>query len=234
MKVGIFLSGVGSNARAILEGAGKKYTVSFLFSDNINSSAAALGTEFNIPVILLSIESFFKHCNLFMKDINHRRTYDTKIFEMIKSYKVDCIALAGYKWIVTDYIWSNYITFNVHPGDLLKENKGKRIFAGNSAIRKAIMNKEKYVRSTVHTVNGGIDTGRILLQSAPISLMYPEGWENTPIPELEKLNRQRIKLWGDHVIYPLALNLWADGVFEKDYIFRLENNGEVQEDNDNN
>lgn len=234
MKVGIFLSGVGSNARAILEGAGKNYSVEFLFSDNINSSAAALGAEFNVPVILLSIESFFKHCSLSIADIYHRKAYDSKIIKAIQPYKVDCIALAGYQWIVTSFIWNNYITFNVHPGDLLKENKGERIYTGNGAIRKAIINEEEYVRSTVHIVNGGIDTGRILLQSAPISLMYPEGWENTPLPELEKLNRQRIKLWGDHVIYPLALNLWADGVFEKDYIFRLENNGEVQEDNDNN
>lgn len=234
MKVGIFLSGKGSNARAILEEAGNKYTVEFLFSDNVNSSATTLGTEFNIPVILLSIESFFKYNNLNLDCTLHRTRYFEEVFKVISPYRVDCIALAGFKWVITDIIWNNYPTLNVHPADLLKvDEDGKRIYVGNNTIRRAIINEEKYVRSTIHLVNGGIDTGQILLQSVPISLIYPDGWKTMPISELIELNRERIKLWGDHIIYPMALNMWAEGMFDKDFIFKLEYNGEGAK-NDNN
>jgi hypothetical protein len=91
--------------------------------------------------------------------------------KILTDFGVDCVALAGYDWIVTTQICNTFIpTLNVHPGDLRKRRPdGKPRYDGLAWVpsAKAILAGDGEVRTSVHVVTEGLDEGGVLAVSDP-------------------------------------------------------------------
>lgn len=96
-----------------------------------------------------------------------RKTYrdelSKKIYEVVKN-RADFIVLAGFLSILEGEILKEYKDriINLHPS-LLPKFGGKGMY-GDNVHRAVLENREKQTGCTVHFVDEGVDTGRIILQ----------------------------------------------------------------------
>jgi len=242
------MSGSGTNVRRIIEHQKKlelekgksPYEVVLIFTDNPESNAERIAKEYRIPFLLNDIKKFYGNRSL--KDMKVREEYDRKTLELIKPFKIDLIALAGYAWVLTKPLVSNYLIVNVHPADLsVKDENGKRKYIGLHHIpaMKAILAGEKFLHSSTHLVTENLDAGEILLISKPLEVKLPEGvsLEDLKKPEnrelLEKIaeeHQNRLKEVGDWKIFPLTLQWIAEGRFEMDENRKIYFDGELVKD----
>ena len=184
MKVAIFTSGYGFNAKKLIErfiylrdNGGSPYEPVVVFSDNPNSNAEKIATQdyksqgIVLPFEHNSIIEFCEENGEGLKDEKVRAIYDRVQRDMLKKYNVNAVALAGYDWIVSSAIYDEFLTINVHPGDLrVKNEDGDRAYTGLGwvPIAKAILKGEKNVRASTHLVRSPlIDRGSLLAISAP-------------------------------------------------------------------
>ena len=206
MKLAIFISGSGTNAQRIIDkyiDDRDKGVVAFepilMFTDNPESRARHLAKEQykDKGVELLyfpnSIQDFYRsvHCKD-MRNMEARALYDLKQQSLLTDLGIDTVALAGYEWLVTEAIFNNFTTLNVHPGDKRLKFPGTNLpmlgGLGWVPSAKAIYIGENQVRSTVFLVDEGLDTGANLSISAPQQLH--EDILGMPLED-------RIKLLGD-------------------------------------
>ena len=88
-----------------------------------------------------------------------RLKHEDLVHEQLEKYNTELIALAGYMRIFTPVFvekWKGRL-INIHPSLLPK-------FKGKDAVKKALESKIKTSGCTVHFVDEGIDTGKIIDQ----------------------------------------------------------------------
>ena len=84
--------------------------------------------------------------------------------EIISKKKVDFIILAGFlKILPKEFVENSVPILNIHPS-LLPKYGGKGCH-GLNVHNMVLKSKDEYSGATVHLVDSGIDTGKILLQS---------------------------------------------------------------------
>ena len=136
MNLAVFISGTGTNLKALIDAQNTKY-----FTSQINivvSNKNAKGLEY--------ARSNNIRC-LISKD-------DDEI--------IDLIVLAGYLVKVSKKILDEFTVINIHPS-LLPKYGGKGFYGMN--VHNAVFNnKEKISGVTVHYVNENLDDGDIILQ----------------------------------------------------------------------
>ncbi len=188
MRLAIFMSGSGTNAKRIIEKYitdRDRHNVSFepvlIFTDNPKSAAFRIATQdYEKDGVVLSfstsdIGTFYdkQPNNPSLNDKVVRALYDQEQVEMLRETGVDAIALAGYDWVVTSAICDHFLTVNVHPGDLrVIDATGKRKFTGLGWVpsAKAILAGKKNLHSSLHQVTSGLDAGPLLYVSSPVEL----------------------------------------------------------------
>lgn len=152
MKIAVFVSGRGSNLKAILESPDLKNIVSVeaVLSDKPDCKAFDIAEQFNI-------KSFSVGEGEGKIEVN-------QLPALLIELKIDMIVLAGYlKLIPVDLItnFENRI-INIHPA-LLPSFGGKGMYGIN--VHKAVFNSSAKVSgATVHMVDNSYDTGRIIAQ----------------------------------------------------------------------
>ena len=75
----------------------------------------------------------------------------------IEELSPDLVCLAGFMRILPQYITNKFQIMNIHPSLLPR-------FSGLHAQKQALESKVKYSGCTVHMVDGGVDTGKIIVQ----------------------------------------------------------------------
>ncbi len=185
MRLAIFMSGTGSNAKRIIEkylGQRHEGIITFepalIFTDNPESNAHKIAkidykdNGFEIPLVVNPIKEFYEKqgCDN-IRDFEVREKYDRTQLKLLEDHRIDAIALAGYDWVITSVICDNILTTNVHPGNLRKTFPGqkKRMYTGLGWVpsAKAILNSEDKVYTSVHLVTSQLDGGPSLAVSAP-------------------------------------------------------------------
>ena len=154
----ILASGRGSNAANLVDFAGKgpcreKLTIACLISDNPRALVLERGEEWGLPL----------HC-IAGKGMD-RREHEKKVLELLRSYDVEWVFLAGYRRILTGEFLSAFSgkgpevsrVVNIHPS-LLPE------FPGLNAYERAFEAGVAFSGVTVHLVDEGVDTGPIICQ----------------------------------------------------------------------
>ncbi len=118
-----------------------------------------------------------------------RQKFDTELINILSNYKFDYIILAGYMRILSDIFVKKYSgkVINIHPADT-------NLHQGLHAYEWAFNNKMKETKITVHYVNEGVDTGKIIAQK-PVDLQGCKTLE-----EVEKRG-----LATEHQFYPETL-----------------------------
>src|SRR3989338_1288076 len=183
MKIIGLMSGSGSNLRKIIEqelslkkeNGYSPYHVVAIFSDNYESKALMVGKDYDLPVIVRDIKSFYAVRGKSRKDLIVRQEYDSESVKALAAYDAKIAAYAGYMSIVTKPLIDAFIGLNVHPADLsILNSDGTRKYVGYNAIYDAIINGEKTISSTVHLINYGVDLGPMLMRSSPLEIDYTE------------------------------------------------------------
>ncbi|MCH5161572.1 MAG: phosphoribosylglycinamide formyltransferase [Clostridiales bacterium] len=99
-----------------------------------------------------------------LNDYDDAVARDMAVCDILDSYNVDLVVLAGYLGIVTSALLDKYAgrIINIHPA-LLPKYGGKGMYGLN--VHKAVIAAgEKKSGATVHYVDGGTDTGEIIMQ----------------------------------------------------------------------
>jgi formyltetrahydrofolate-dependent phosphoribosylglycinamide formyltransferase len=152
LKVAVFVSGRGSNLRAILNSSKltKLIKVQAVISNKNTCPAFKIADEYSISNYVVGKEENSIPFN--------------NISEFLKSLKIDLVVLAGFlKMIPHDMIvdFRNRI-INIHPA-LLPSFGGKGMYGMN--VHNAVFNSSAQVSGvTVHFVDETYDTGKIIAQ----------------------------------------------------------------------
>ncbi|HSW55667.1 MAG TPA: phosphoribosylglycinamide formyltransferase [Ignavibacteriaceae bacterium] len=152
LTVAVFVSGRGSNLRAILDSPALKnlIQVKAVVGDKLYCPAFDIAKNFSIPIY-----SVGKKEGLISFD-------DLEI--ILKDFKVDLIALAGFlKLIPVNFVraFRNRI-INIHPA-LLPSFGGTGMYGSN--VHRAVFESSSQVSgASVHFVDESYDTGRIIAQ----------------------------------------------------------------------
>jgi phosphoribosylglycinamide formyltransferase 1 len=151
-RIAILISGRGSNMKAILDNveSGRLRDlcdVVLVFSNQYKAKGLKTAKEYGIET--KCIESKGKK----------RKEFDKKLVDLLKPYDLDYIILAGFMRILSGVMIEAYENriINIHPADTY-------LYKGAHAYEWAYENKMKKTKITVHLVDEGVDTGRILGQ----------------------------------------------------------------------
>ena len=151
-RLAIFLSGRGSNFinihKNILSGEISNAEIVLVFSNNKNAEGIVYAQNNDLPILIIDHKKF-----------DDRKKFDRSIVDELSSYNIDLICLAGYMRIVSEIIIDSYVNkvINIHPSLLPS-------FKGMNAQQQAIDYGVRYSGCTVHFVDHGVDTGKIILQ----------------------------------------------------------------------
>jgi len=151
-KIAIFASGSGSNAENIIKFCkeNKNFEISSIFSNNKNAYVIQRAINHNIKYYIFSRPEFYE---------------SKKILDLLKQQQIDLIVLAGFLWLIPEYLieaFPNRI-INLHPA-LLPKYGGKGMYGMN--VHKAVIeNGEKETGITIHYVNKEYDKGDIIFQA---------------------------------------------------------------------
>jgi phosphoribosylglycinamide formyltransferase-1 len=152
IRIAIFASGTGSNAREIIKHFQNSDTisVSLIISNKQTAPVLDIGKQFDINTLVINRVSFYK---------------SEEILKNLLDHKIDFIVLAGFMWLIPKYLVKNYDgkIINIHPA-LLPKYGGKGMYGMN--VHKAVHEaKEPETGITIHFVNEHYDKGNIIFQA---------------------------------------------------------------------
>lgn len=151
-RLGVLISGRGSNFRAIAEniGAGRlDAEIAVVISNRADAAGIAYANEQGIPSVCLPSKGL------------RREDYDQELARALRSHGVDLVCLAGFMRLLGPEFISGFPMriLNIHPSLL-------PAFPGLEAQAQALQHGVKVSGCTVHFVNEELDAGPIVLQSA--------------------------------------------------------------------
>ncbi len=189
-KIGVLVSGRGSNLQAIIDKIRDEklpIDISIVISDSPEAFALKRAREAGIPAM-----------GILRQDCADKASFETAIDDALRGAGVELVVLAGFMRILSaDFVnkWPQSI-INIHPALL-------PAFKGLDAQGQALQYGVKIAGCTVHFVDAGMDSGPIILQKAvPV---FDEDTHDTLAARI---------LVQEHTILPEAVKLWSEGRLE--------------------
>lgn len=189
-RIGVLLSGRGSNSEALAESV---------------SAGRIPGAEIAIVIANREGTQGIERAQLrglATKVIPsrglEREAYDRQVVSVLQENKVDLVCLAGYMRLLSAYFVQSYPQriLNIHPSLLPS-------FPGLESQRQALEYGVKFAGCTVHFVDENLDAGPIILQAT-----VPVDDSDTADSLSEKILRE------EHRIYSEAVKLILSGHFK--------------------
>jgi phosphoribosylglycinamide formyltransferase-1 len=154
LRLGVLGSGKGSNFRAIMEQVTNgrlEAEVRIVISDVEDAGILSLARDFQIPALYL-------HPGRYRTKLEPEVEED--VVRLLREADVEVVVLAGFMRMVKEPLLKAFPEriINIHPSLLPK-------YPGLAAWRQALEAGEKVTGCTVHLVDSGMDTGKILGQS---------------------------------------------------------------------
>jgi phosphoribosylglycinamide formyltransferase-1 len=152
-KIAVFASGSGTNAENISEYflVVPDIRVSLVLANKPDAFVLERAKKLGIPSLVFSRQEF----------------YDSEIvLDTLYSNKIDFIVLAGFLWLIPDYLLKAYSKriINIHPA-LLPKYGGKGMY-GDKVHQAVIQSGDKQTGITIHFVNDHYDEGEIIFQDS--------------------------------------------------------------------
>ena len=156
MNVAVFISGGGTNLKAIIDAIKENKIngkIKLVFSNRKNAYGLIRAQNESIDTFYLNRKKFFSD-----------EEYDERILEELERKNIDLIILAGYLNILSSKLVSNYSNriINIHPS-LIPSFCGDG-FYGENVHKAVIKSGVKFTGATTHFVDENVDTGAIILQ----------------------------------------------------------------------
>ena len=183
-KVGILVSGNGSNLQAIIDEKIASCEIALVISNKPDVYAIKRAQSSNIPVEIINNKNF-----------EIREEFERQLIKSLDSRGIELIVLAGFMRVLTPLFVRHYKNriINIHPALLPS-------FPGVDAAKQALEYGVKYSGCTVHFVDDGVDTGPIILQA--IVSIEDSDTEQTL---LERIHKE------EHRVFPEAVRLFCEG-----------------------
>ena len=151
MRFNFLLTNRGSNAISLVDYLIKKNLTNLINKVIINNP--------NSPAIEKIKQRNIKSTVLDPQDFRNTRDYNEKLLSIMNPSEKDIVFLCGYMMIIPPEIIKelNSRIINIHPSLLPK-------YKGLNTHKRVLENKEAYHGCTVHQVNEGIDSGKLIAQ----------------------------------------------------------------------
>ena len=185
LKIAILASGTGSNALALIQKAKtlKHIEITVIITDQPRAGVTEHAKDHHIP--------YFEIPKNRLSKIEHEQ----KILKTLNKHEIDWIFLAGYmRLLSSDFINVFYSEklgeakiVNIHPSLLPK-------YPGLDAFERAFESQDKESGITLHFVDSGMDTGKIIKQKS---------FEKFKDDTLEDFKKRGQSI--EHEIYPALL-----------------------------
>jgi phosphoribosylglycinamide formyltransferase-1 len=188
IKIGVLVSGRGSNLQAVVDNIEKgilSAEISVVISDQPDAFALERARKHGIPAVHLSAKGYK----------GKRDDYDALLVKELRKHEVDLVILAGFMRIITRTLVSAFPNriMNIHPALLPS-------FPGLHVQKAAIEHGVRFSGCTVHFVDEGMDTGPIIIQAV--------------VPVLDNDTEDSLSariLVQEHKIFSKAIQLFAEG-----------------------
>ncbi len=194
LRVGVMVSGGGTNLQAILDavdaGAITNAKIEVVISNNPGAYALERAKQHGISALCMS-----------PKDYESRDAFNEAFLAKVDEFQLDLIVLAGFLVKIPEAMVERYEhrIINIHPS--LIPSFCCVGYYGLKLHEAAMGRGVKVKAAPVHYVDGGMDTGPIILQKAV---------EVLPGDTPEVLQR-RVMEQAEWVILPKAINMIANG-----------------------
>ena len=194
LKTAVMVSGGGTNLQAILDGirdGGITNTeIVLVISNNQNAYALERARQAGIPSVCIT-----------RKDYPVPEEFDRALLKTLQESGAELVVLAGCLVVIGESIVQTYPNriINIHPA-LIPSFCGTGYY-GLKVHEEALKRGVKVTGATVHFVDGGTDTGPILLQKA---VEVKQG-------DSPKELQLRVMQEAEWVILPKAIDLIANG-----------------------
>lgn len=187
-RLGIVLSGRGSNFEAIADNAARGVIpaeIAVVISNNPQAAGLEKACARGIPALCIPSKGL------------EREAYDRLVVAELQKHQVDLVCLAGFLRLLSAYFVQQYPNriLNIHPALL-------PAFPGLESARQALEHGVKITGCTVHFVDEYLDAGPIVAQAAV----------EVRDDDTEATLAARI-LAEEHRIYTEAINLVLSGRF---------------------
>jgi phosphoribosylglycinamide formyltransferase 1 len=186
-KIGVLLSGRGSNFEALAESvaAGRipGAEIAMVISNQPDAMGLKRAEARGIPTRMIPSKGL------------QREAYDRQVTVVLEEYKVDLICLAGYMRLLSPYFVAAFPQkiLNIHPSLLPS-------FPGLESQKQALEHGVKFAGCTVHFVDENLDAGPIIVQAV--------------VPVLDSDDEHALSeriLKEEHRIYSEAVKLILEG-----------------------
>jgi phosphoribosylglycinamide formyltransferase-1 len=182
-KVGVLISGRGSNLGALIEAqAGALYKIVLVISNNADASGLVRAQEAGIATLVIPHKG------------KSREAFDAELDAALRGAGAEIVCLAGFMRILSDGFvrgWEGGL-INIHPS-LLPAYKGTQVH------ERVITAGETSSGASVHFVVPELDAGPVIAQAT-----VPVHPSDTP----EALAARILEI--EHKLYPAALRLLAE------------------------
>lgn len=187
LRLGALASGGGTNLQSIIDRCNDgsiAAEIALVISNNPESGALTRAREAGIPCLCIDHRGY-----------TSREKFDRAVVTALQEAGVELVVLAGFMRLISDVFLEAFPgrIMNIHPALL-------PAFPGLHVQRKALEYGARFSGCTVHFVDGGVDTGPIVIQAVVPVL---DG-------DTEETLAARI-LQQEHRIYPRAIQLFAEG-----------------------
>lgn len=169
MNIAVFVSGGGTNLQALIDyennTAGCPYHIVLVASNTKKAYALERARLAGIPAFVRSPVSVLGADKAAVADRDQKReAVSDAMLSLCREYKADAIVLAGYLSVLKGAIIDEYKDriVNLHPA-LLPKFGGVGMW-GDNVHQAVLASGEKESGCTVHLVDSGCDTGKILVQ----------------------------------------------------------------------
>ena len=201
-KIGVLISGTGSNLKAIINNCNNKNinaSISFVISDNPDALGLQIAKENGILIKVINFKEF-----------KQRKDFDQTLLNFLSSNELDLIVLAGFMKILPRMITDKFKgrIVNIHPSILPK-------YPGTQTHAKVMKNKDRFHGVSIHFVNEILDSGQLIAQG--IINTKPNQSESNLIKRIHKV---------EHLLYPKVIKyLCENKIYLEDnkVIYNLEN-----------
>ena len=187
MKIGILISGGGSNMIKLIESCqnNKNASINIVISNNPDAGGIEFAKSKNIKTKIIN-----------HKEFTEREDFDHQVNNVLIENKIDFLCNAGFMRIHGEKFVEKWFNkhLNIHPALLPS-------FKGLNTHERAIKSGVKFAGCTVHLVRSGVDEGPIIGQA--ITSVDAND-------DKESLAKKVLKL--EHKLYPKCLKLFTDNL----------------------
>lgn len=187
LRIGVLASGGGSNLQAIIDACrdgSLEAEIAIVIANNPDAGALDRAARAGIPARCIN-----------HRDFPGREAFDAALVEALRAAGVELVVLAGFMRIITPVMLAAFPQriINIHPALL-------PAFPGLHVQQQALDYGARFSGCTVHFVDGGVDTGPIIIQ-AVVPILADDTADTLAARILEQ----------EHRIYPRAIQFFAKG-----------------------